>query len=110
MLRLARDGVSAERPGDRTHTQGVEDNCLSRCCLLARNDRIDVTLYKVPEGYALQGFRISWKIGAIGFHLYSNMSAGAFFAFLAVLAVSFEMTVTAAVLGAVAFVVIGHGA
>ncbi len=37
------------------------------------------------------------------------MSAGAFFAFLAVLAVSFEMTVTAAVLGAVAFWVIGHG-
>jgi hypothetical protein len=37
------------------------------------------------------------------------MSAGAFFAFLALLAVSFEMTVTAAVLGAVAFCVIGHG-
>ncbi len=38
------------------------------------------------------------------------MSAGAFFAFLAVVAVSFEMTGTAAVLGAVAFYVIGHGA
>jgi hypothetical protein len=37
------------------------------------------------------------------------MTAGAFFAFLAVLAVSLEMTVTAAVLGAMAFCVIGHG-
>jgi len=37
------------------------------------------------------------------------MTAGAFFAFLAVLAVSFEMTVTAAVLGAAAFWLIGHG-
>ncbi|MEH2564068.1 hypothetical protein [Bradyrhizobium sp. AZCC 2289] len=37
------------------------------------------------------------------------MTVGAFFAFLAVLAVSFEMTVTAAVFGALAFYVIGHG-
>ena len=37
------------------------------------------------------------------------MTAGALFAVLTVLAVSFEMTVAAAVFGAVAFWVIGHG-
>jgi hypothetical protein len=37
------------------------------------------------------------------------MTAGTLFSFLAVLAVSIEMPVTAAVLGAIAFWVIGHG-
>jgi hypothetical protein len=37
------------------------------------------------------------------------MTPAAFFAFLAVVAVSFEMPVTAAVFGAVAFWSIGHG-
>ena len=40
---------------------------------------------------------------------YTAVTAGAFFAFLAILAVSFEAPVAAAVVGAVAFWVIGHG-